>query len=218
MIEVIEKYIPLIYPDLKNNMEHNHALTLYKNGDFITPHTDGMNPSRYCVVLVYLNESSEYNDGGGRLLVGTDRENTEYVDPIIENFVILDFTSNEVLHAVEEVKNNFERLTYINFISNKKMLQKSYNIDDNILFYNMYLKIGSIKSYFVNEDEEDELNTQIVLIPKGKYVDFVCNQICIKNDYSDDYKIDPEIISKNIQKRMKKIMYQKKNLNICMIN
>jgi len=127
MIEVIEKYIPLIYPDLKNNMEHNHALTLYKNGDFITPHTDGMNPSRYCVVLVYLNESSEYNDGGGRLLVGTDRENTEYVDPIIENFVILDFTSNEVLHAVEEVKNNFERLTYINFISNKKMLQNHIN-------------------------------------------------------------------------------------------
>lgn len=119
---VVEEYIPKLYPDLKNNISHNDAITLYKDGDFITPHTDGMNAARYCVILIYLNNPSEYNDGGGRLIVGSNKEKTEYVNPTTENFVILDFTSNEVLHAVEPVKNGFERLTYINFIHNMKMI------------------------------------------------------------------------------------------------
>ena len=99
----------------------------------------------------------------------------------------------------------------------KDMLQKSYSIDDNILFYNMYLKIGSKKSSFVNDDID--LNTQFVLSPKGKYVDFICNQICIKNDYSDDYKIDPEIVPINVQTKMKEVKkehcgYMQKYANI----
>ena len=43
----------------------------------------------------------------------------EEVLPVKYNFSILDFSENNVNHAVEVVKNNFRRFTYIDFIYNE---------------------------------------------------------------------------------------------------
>jgi nucleoside-diphosphate-sugar epimerase/Rps23 Pro-64 3,4-dihydroxylase Tpa1-like proline 4-hydroxylase len=117
--KIVENIIPSIYPDLKDNINHNDNFTIYENGDFIEPHADGKNFGRYCVILMYLSGRDEYNEGGGELIVGQNS-----VDPVRENFVILDFTKNNIDHAVQAVKNNFRRITYIDFVYNQKMLNE----------------------------------------------------------------------------------------------
>jgi GDP-L-fucose synthase len=117
----IEEFVSKIYPDLKDNFQHQDSITLYENGDFIEPHTDGANYARYCVVLAYLSKPEDYNDGGGKLVLGCGDEIENYVEPTNLNFVLIDFTKSETLHAVEAVKNNFKRFTYIDFIYNSKM-------------------------------------------------------------------------------------------------
>jgi Rps23 Pro-64 3,4-dihydroxylase Tpa1-like proline 4-hydroxylase len=93
-------------------------ITLFENGDFINEHKDGYNEGRICVFLIYLSDSQTYNDGGGKLII-KNNDIIEEVYPINENFTILDFTQNNVTHEVTTVKNDFKRLTYINFISKK---------------------------------------------------------------------------------------------------
>lgn len=129
---IVEKIVPKIYPELQNNISHYDNFTLYENGDFITPHTDGLNPRRYCVVLIYLSHKENYNDGGGRLVLGSGNDIDGYVEPTNDNYTIIDFTKSETLHAVEEVKNNFKRYTYINFVYNKK-LQDVWEKNQNLI-------------------------------------------------------------------------------------
>jgi len=42
------------------------------------------------------------------------------VIPLKGNYVILDFTKHNLYHQVQEVKNNFRRFSYINFVYNKE--------------------------------------------------------------------------------------------------
>lgn len=119
----VENFVTKIYPDLKDNISHLDSITLYENGDFIEPHTDGLIPERYCVVLAYLSDPEDYKDGGGRLVLGAGDDIENYVDPVRTKFVLIDFTKSETLHAVEAVKNNFKRFTYIDFIYNAEMLK-----------------------------------------------------------------------------------------------
>ena len=126
--KIVEDFIPKIYPDLKDNIYHSDNITLYEDGDFITPHTDGSNPKRYCVILIYLTSSNEYSYGGGKLLLGCGNNVQDSVIPTNENFALIDFTKSETLHAVEPVKNGFKRLTYINFVHNKKMVEEANNL------------------------------------------------------------------------------------------
>ncbi len=116
--ESLEKYVSKIYPNLNNIFGHCDAFTIYENGDHITPHNDGEDRKRYCVVLIYLSDKSSYNDGGGELKI-MENDEINYVKPILGNFAILDFTLNNPNHSVEKVKNNFKRLTYIDFINEK---------------------------------------------------------------------------------------------------
>lgn len=72
----------------------------------------------------------DYINGGGRLIID-DGNIKEEVLPVKYNFSILDFTENNVNHAVEVVKNDFRRFTYIDFIYNDseyKAWQKQQNI------------------------------------------------------------------------------------------
>lgn len=118
----IETFVPKIYPELSNGrLAHGDSLTLYENGDFIEPHVDHANPERFCVVLIYLSDEENYNDGGAELLVGVGEQN-ELVKPLFGTYVVLDFQKNGVLHAVEPVKNDFQRWTYINFIHIKNKI------------------------------------------------------------------------------------------------
>lgn len=117
----IEEYIIKIYPDLKDNFNHQDAFTVYKNGDHITPHNDGENRKRYCVVLIYLSDENYYNNGGGELKIVENGE-TNLVKPTYGNFAILDFTLNNPDHSVEMVKNDFKRYTYIDFVHDNKLV------------------------------------------------------------------------------------------------
>jgi Rps23 Pro-64 3,4-dihydroxylase Tpa1-like proline 4-hydroxylase len=118
----VEKLLVNIYPKLENNFKHHDNFTLYKNTDFIQPHKDGMNVGRCCVVLIYLSHEKDYNDGGGEIVI-TEGDFNEKVVPINENFCILDFTKNNPYHAVNPVKNNFERYTYINFVYERDLYE-----------------------------------------------------------------------------------------------
>lgn len=121
----IEEYMGKIYPILKGNFNHQDAFTVYENGDHITPHNDGENRKRYCVILIYLTNENEYNNGGGELKV-VENDEINYVKPVLGNFAILDFTLNNPDHSVEIVKNNFRRITYIDFIHDKKLVEEEY--------------------------------------------------------------------------------------------
>jgi len=112
----VSRFVHKIYPEVKEwNIGHNDGLTIYENGDFIEPHIDGQNPDRYCVVLIYLSDEKDYIDGGGKLIL-QDKGYYDEVVPIHLNFAMLDFSKNNSNHAVEMVKNDFKRFTYINFI------------------------------------------------------------------------------------------------------
>lgn len=123
---LVDGFIVDIYPDLENNIMHNYAFTLYEDGHFIIPHKDGQNVGRKCAILIYLSDEKDYNDGGGKFITKVDN-NTIDVYPFKENFVILDFTENNLLHSVEHVKNGFKRYTYIDFVYNKSEFEKEQN-------------------------------------------------------------------------------------------
>jgi Rps23 Pro-64 3,4-dihydroxylase Tpa1-like proline 4-hydroxylase len=114
----VQTYLEKIYPESKGVGASDSNFTLYENGDFITPHSDGFNIWRYCGILIYLTDEESYNNGGGELVI---EENgvREVVKPVKGNFCILDFTRNNANHAVDHVKNDFRRFTYINFYHNK---------------------------------------------------------------------------------------------------
>jgi hypothetical protein len=123
---LVDSFIIDVYPDLKNNIMHNSTITLYEDGHFIIPHQDGQNVGRKCGILIYLSDEKDYNDGGGKLITKVDN-NTIDVYPFKENFVILDFTKNNLLHSVEHVKNGFKRYAYIDFVYNKSEFEREQN-------------------------------------------------------------------------------------------
>lgn len=126
--KILEEYIGKIYPILKENFNHQDAYTIYENGDHITPHNDGENRKRYCVILIYLSKENDYNNGGGELKVVENGE-VNYVKPILGNFTLLDFSLNNPDHSVEKVKNDFRRITYIDFIHDKKLVEQEYELE-----------------------------------------------------------------------------------------
>jgi GDP-L-fucose synthase len=132
--KIVEEYVPKIYPELKDNIDHQDNFTLYENGDHITPHNDGENSARYCVILIYLSDKNDYNNGGGELEI-SEYGTTVKLLPLNDNFSILDFTRNNPNHSVLRVGNDFKRFTYINFVHNKKMVdeQKLRETNKNII-------------------------------------------------------------------------------------
>ena len=121
----IEKFVFDIYPDLKDNIFHNDHLTLYNNGDFISSHKDGLDTSRRCAILIYLSE--KFENSGGYLVIEKEEEEI-YVEPYIDNFVILDFTKHNINHSVKPVMNNFKRYTYVDFIYNLEEHNKTKKV------------------------------------------------------------------------------------------
>ncbi len=124
--EKIQRFIFKLYPILKEwNIRNEDTITIYKNGDFIEPHVDGENPTRCCVILIYLTPEKDYIDGGGKLIV-QDKGYYDEVVPVDVNFAILDFSKNNPNHAVEAVKNDFVRFTYINFVNTGEFFINDY--------------------------------------------------------------------------------------------
>ena len=121
--EIVEKYVVKIYPELKDNIEHQMAFTIYEDGDHITPHNDGENRARKCAILIYLSDEKDYINGGGELVI-MEGGDVKSLTPIKGNFSLLDFTHNNPNHSVNPVKNGFRRLTFIDFVYDKKEVKK----------------------------------------------------------------------------------------------
>jgi GDP-L-fucose synthase len=128
--KLVEGFVFDLYPDLKDNILHQDAFTIYEEFDHITPHNDGENPSRYCVVLIYLSDENDYHDNGGKLVVSEFGKDFE-LNPVRNNFAMLDFTLNNPNHSVTPVSGDFKRITYIDFIYNKKMFNLQLAKENN---------------------------------------------------------------------------------------
>lgn len=87
-------------------------LTQYKDGCFIENHNDGNFNTRNCVILIYLNEDWKPEYGGEIIIDGK-----LYVPPTFGKVVILDFLDNNIQHAVNPVKGDYERYAVIRFIN-----------------------------------------------------------------------------------------------------
>ena len=119
--EITKKIIKKFYPEHESQLDDHRIskgnLSLFKEGHFICKHNDGRNEGRICVILVYLNDEEEYSNNGGELVIENNHSEEFEIKPIFGKFCIMDFTKNNIPHSVNEVKNDFNRLTYINFIT-----------------------------------------------------------------------------------------------------
>jgi len=95
-------------------LKFNSQFTMYSNKCFLQNHKDGKVDGRLCVVLMYLNE--EYDkENGGLLVLNTNEE----VLPKIGNIAILDLGEFDIEHQVTEVIGNQNRYCVLSFISLK---------------------------------------------------------------------------------------------------
>ena len=86
-------------------------ITLYVKDNYISGHADGIDGTRLCVLLMYLNDDWE-SGYGGEIVVNEEIT----IPPLFGNIVILDFTENNIEHEVPKVINeNFERFAIIKF-------------------------------------------------------------------------------------------------------
>lgn len=95
-------------------LKFNSQFTMYSNGCFLQNHKDGKVDGRLCVILAYLNE--EYDEENGGLLV---LNTNEKILPKIGNIAILDLGEFDIEHQVTEVVGNQNRYCVLSFISLK---------------------------------------------------------------------------------------------------
>jgi hypothetical protein len=122
----ILKFVMDAYPEIspeKKNIFFNDSITLYEDGNFINPHSDGNdNKGRLCVVLMYLSKKGNWTEeNGGEFLIG---EKNIAVPPVRGTYIMLDFASHDLEHAVNMVKGAFKRFTYISFVYNTDKMNK----------------------------------------------------------------------------------------------
>ena len=107
----VTEFIQTIYPEItENNIRFNDSFTLYEDGDFIENHNDGgydLNPGRLCVVLIYLSDEKDYNEGGGKFIL-RDSKLHEEIFPFKGNFVMLDLQNIIYFMKLKKLKITFE--------------------------------------------------------------------------------------------------------------
>lgn len=102
-------------------------VTHYAKDDFIDQHRDGKNARRLCAFLMYFGNPKTYHkEYGGRLFI-TNKDIPNFMDksiydnhfisiePVRPNYVILDFTKHNLVHAVEKCFTDFNRFTLLCF-------------------------------------------------------------------------------------------------------
>jgi len=130
-VEITSKIVKYFYPNIKISNYPIGGFTLYEDTHFIEPHLDGMNERRICVLIMYLSDESEYNETtGGELVIEPNKDLNEVIlggpkieytiKPVFGTFSLLDFSKNNINHAVNEVKNGFKRYAFINFFYEEK--------------------------------------------------------------------------------------------------
>lgn len=125
----IRDFVRIIYNiDFYSVNVHQINVTHYVKDDFIDQHRDGQNSRRLCAFLLYFGDNKLYSkEQGGRLFVSSDDSISNYkdksiydehfisVEPIRPNYVILDFTKHNVIHAVEKCFTDFHRYALLCF-------------------------------------------------------------------------------------------------------
>jgi len=121
-MEISKKILDKFYPNI-NNIEYIQSpqFTLYEDGHFIAEHNDGENIGRVCALIIYLSYGEDYNDGGGELIVTANSGKIYNIKPTFGTFSLLDFTKNNLIHSVSEVKNGFKRYAFISFFNKQKI-------------------------------------------------------------------------------------------------
>jgi hypothetical protein len=121
---IIKKFIRKAYPNIRDdfsNFKVEDSFTVFANGDFIEPHIDGDDNGRLCVVLIYLSDREDYNGSGDFIISDLGIK----ISPVKNNFMMLDFTLNNMQHEVQEVTGDFLRYTYIGFVYDTD-IEKNY--------------------------------------------------------------------------------------------
>jgi len=95
-------------------LKFNSQFTMYSNKCFLQNHKDGKVDGRLCVILIYLNEEYDEENGGILILNGNEK-----VLPKIGNVAILDLSSFDIEHQVTEVVGEQNRYCVLSFISLK---------------------------------------------------------------------------------------------------
>jgi len=114
-----------------------------------------------------------------------------------------------LINAIKNVLDTFNcKINGMN-VRETELLTKFKGYKD-ITLYNLNIQVGNKKSIYQikkknNEDDDDDdymyestksiINTQIIFHQKGKFSDFVCNQICLaKNDFDDYINVKKPIL------------------------
>jgi Rps23 Pro-64 3,4-dihydroxylase Tpa1-like proline 4-hydroxylase len=94
--------------------------SLYEDGDFSEVHYDGINPNRFCVIIVYFSDPLTYNKScGGELYIETPSGQVIEVNPTYGNYAMLDFTKFNLGHGIRAVGNGYKRFTLQCFVGTK---------------------------------------------------------------------------------------------------
>ena len=93
--------------------------TYYDINCHITPHGDGIDENRLCVILLYLSNNYKSGDGGEFNILNENHLIKETITPEFGNVVVLDFTENNVNHSVNRVLRDYGRNALISFIYKK---------------------------------------------------------------------------------------------------
>ena len=116
--DFVTPVLKTLYTPTSGRFRFDSRFSLYKNGDFTDNHRDSAMPTRFCAVLLYLTDESEYNDGGGEIVLYNS--NTEIgktaVLPLFPTYIILDIKNHSLHHEVLPVKNDFSRLAFLSFV------------------------------------------------------------------------------------------------------
>ena len=111
---IIESIISRVY-EIDYSTTDNPLYTKFKKECWIAEHQDGIQEGRICALLIYLNKDYE-NGFGGELVVDKN-----IITPEFGNVAILDYTKNDIDHAVTKVlKDNFERKAILLFAKHKE--------------------------------------------------------------------------------------------------
>lgn len=125
----VTDYVSKLYNTGNGIVEGSTTVTYYRKNDFISVHQDGRNHNRICGMLIYLTPEEEYkSEYGGKLLLQPATDNTHcdpedyhrmkiQVEPTSPNMVILDFSKNNIYHAVEKCTEDFNRTAILTFFT-----------------------------------------------------------------------------------------------------
>ena len=96
------------------DLHFNSQYTMYDKNCFLKNHQDGKTLGRICVILIYLNENYDEENGGNLIL-----NNTLKIVPEIGTISILDLNKFNVPHEVTKVVGNKKRYTALSFVGYK---------------------------------------------------------------------------------------------------